>query len=197
MNTQDLYVKRAEELMDGIDKGVFSDVANPPQDYVYVHLTALFYVARALEHGDKLYEQFYDRMISFGRYHVKSKMEKGEKVKIAFLSISAAEWASDSIYRMLDRDERLECYVVVCPLMDRTRDSRRRTEEETWSFFEQNGYDIRRIYDAKHDVCQGWETVGGLPDIVIHSTPWYHSLPEPFWIDNFPLRILKIGRAHV
>ncbi len=191
MNAQDLYVKRVEELMDGIDKGAFAEPSAPPEAYRYGHLAALFYFARSLEHGEKLYEQLYERIISFGTYHIKRKTEQRQKIKIAFLSISAAEWASEDLYRRLAKDERLECYVVVCPLMDRERESRRKTEAETRSFFEQNHYDVRRIYDAEEDICQGWEAVGGLPDIVMHSTPWYHSLPEPFQIENFPLHILN------
>lgn len=191
MNAEEVYARRVEELMDGIDKGEFSDIANPPQAYSYGHLAALFYFAQVLQNGKKLYEQLYDRVISFGTYHVRKKVENGEKIKIAFLAISAAEWAVENVYRMLEKDERLECYVIVCPLMDRERENREKTEEQTWHFFKKHGYEARRVYDKEQDVCQGWEAAGGMPDLVVHATPWYHSLPEAFWIERFPLRVIN------
>ena len=119
MSAEEFYAERVEELMDGIDKGEFSDIANPLESYSYGHLAALFYFSQVLENGNKLYEQLYDRIMSFGKYHVRNKAENGEKVKIAFLAISAAEWPVDTVYRMLEKDQRLECFIVVCPLMDR------------------------------------------------------------------------------
>ena len=40
MNAQDLYVKRVEELMDGIDKGAFAEPSAQPEAYRYGHLAA-------------------------------------------------------------------------------------------------------------------------------------------------------------
>ena len=191
MSAEEFYAERVEELMDGIDKGEFSDIANPLESYSYGHLAALFYFSQVLENGNKLYEQLYDRIMSFGKYHVRNKAENGEKVKIAFLAISAAEWPVDTVYRMLEKDQRLECFIVVCPLMDRERGNREKTEAQTWDFFLHHGYEVRRVYDKEKDICQGWEAVGGLPDIVVHATPWYHCLPEPFQIDSFPMRVVN------
>ena len=118
MNAEEVYARRVEELMDGIDKGEFSDIANPPQAYSYGHLAALFYFAQVLQNGKKLYEQLYDRVISFGTYHVRKKVENGEKIKIAFLAISAAEWAraysTRSRTSARDGKRQGECLILWC-----------------------------------------------------------------------------------
>lgn len=191
MNAGEVYIKRVEELLDGIDKGEFSNVSAIPGRYTYGHLTALFYLADQLKDGKKLYEHLYDRIVECGKRNIQKKLASGQKIKIAFLAISAAEWAVENIYRMLSEDKRLECYVVVCPLLDRDREVRRKTEEQTYHFFRNNQYDVRRIYRSQQDGCAKWEEIGGLPDVVVHLTTWYQSLPEQFRIEKFPLHIVN------
>ena len=192
MDVNSYYQKQVEELMNGIDRGEFADEEHPPETYNYGHLAALFYVSQVLDNVENLYGWLYDRIMAYGSCHVKEKVKSGQKIKTAFLVISGAEWAAEHIYRMLEQDERLECYVIVCPLVDREQQARARIEAQTYDFFERNQYDVRRVYDSAQDVCGGWEAAGGLPDIVIHSTPWYHSLPEPFQIENYPLRMVNL-----
>lgn len=57
-------------------------------------------------------------------------------------------------------------------------------------FFEKRGYDVRRAYDSKNKKVRLWEEIGK-PDIVIHLTHWYKSLPEEYQIENYPFTILN------
>lgn len=191
MGAEEMYIKRVQELMSGIDRGDFSDVSRPPEAFRFGHLTALFYLADCLENGRKLYEQVYDRVMAYGQYHIRHKVASGQKIRVAFLAISAAEWAVENVYRSLIQDERLECFVVVCPLMDRKKEDRMRSEEMSYHFFQEQGYNTRRIYHSEQDQCDGWESLGGVPDLVIHLTSWYNALPEQYQIEQLPLHTVN------
>lgn len=187
---QEENVKLVQELLDGVDRGEFADITKMPA-YTYGHLAALFYPANQMDNGRELYERLYDRIMEFGKYNVREKVKRGQKVRVAFLAISAAEWPVENIYRMLSEDERLECFVVLCPLVDRDREARRKTEEQSYNFFASHGYDVRRIYYSEDDSYVQWQQIGGIPDIVIHLTSYYESLPKPFQIEQFPLSTLS------
>lgn len=191
MKVQDRAIQLVDELISGIDAGDFQDVVNIPEKYTYEYLWALFFLSDTLEDAKSLYEQVYDFTIQHGKAHIREKMEKGEKVKVAFLTISAAEWPAEQIYRMLGQNEKVESYVVVSPLSDRDRESRRDTYRQTFEYFERNGYEVRGGYNEASDTCVAWRDLGGIPDIIIHLTSWYESLPWEFRITSFPLRCIN------
>ena len=58
-------------------------------------------------------------------------------------------------------------------------------------FFERNGYEVRGGCDEKFDVPVSWQEMGGMPDIVMHSTSWIESMPLQFRVINFPLMTLN------
>ena len=177
MDLQEKGVQLIQELTEGIDVGDFASAEIIPDKYTYAHLWALYRYADVLDGGRALYEQIFDLVIRHGKSAVREKARKGEKIKVAFLAISAAEWPAEEVYRLLERDERYESYVVVSPLYyDRDKSSMLHTYMQTCSYFKQSGHEVREIYDARTDTSLGWETVGGVPDIIIHLTPWYRAL---------------------
>ena len=191
MGKEEVYIKRVQELIEGIDRGDFSNFVRVPESYRYGHLSALINLSDCLKNSEKLYDRLYDRVMQYGKYHIHEKIKKQQKIKVAFLAISAAEWAAEKVYQRLLEDEQLECYVVVCPLLDREKESRIKIEEQSYQYFEKNGYDVRRVYDSEQDSCKGWDDIGGIADIVIHLTPYYQALPEQFQIEEFPLYVIN------
>ena len=175
MGKEEVYIKRVQELIEGIDRGDFSNFVRVPESYRYGHLSALINLSDCLKNSEKLYDRLYDRVMQYGKYHIHEKIKKQQKIKVAFLAISAAEWAAEKVYQRLLEDEQLECYVVVCPLLDREKESRIKIEEQSYQYFEKNGYDVRRVYDSEQDSCKGWDDIGGIADIVIHLTPYYQA----------------------
>lgn len=191
MNLIDTYFEKVNELLDGVDRGDFMDASVIPQQYTYGHLMALYQLSGSLNDGKELYEKIYDRIIKIGKCSIQKKISSKQKLKVAFLAISAAEWAGENVYRMLSKDERLECYIVMCPLTDREKEDRKKIEAQSYRFFLNNHYDVRRVYWEEGDACAGWEQIGGFPDVVIHLTSWYQCLPEPFQIEQFPLNMIN------
>ena len=109
------YAIWVNELIEEID----GQKANIPEKYTYKYLQALFMLADYLDGGRKLYELIYDFAIKYGIENIHRKSAAGEKIKIVFVAISAAEWASEQLYYKLRSDDRIECYIVISPLVDR------------------------------------------------------------------------------
>ena len=190
MDRTEQMIALLNELMDGIERGDFSK-GRIPLNYTYAYLYAIFELLDDLDGASKLYEQVYDLAMNYGAAEIKRKCASGEKIKIAFLVISAAEWGLEKVYRMLEQDDRVECYVVVSPLVDRDLESRRDTYLQTVDFFEKNGYEVRGGCNEEFNVPVSWQEMGGMPDIVMHSTPWIQSLPIEYQVINFPLMTLN------
>ena len=191
MDIREKCTKLLEELVDGINAGDFTDAEAIPNQYTYAHLWALFQFVDVLDGGRQLYEQLYDLVVQCGKSAIRDKIQRGEKVRVAFLAISAAEWPAEDVYRFLEDDKRCESYVVVCPLIDRDKYSMEQTYLQTCEYLEQSGHEVRRTYDLESGLCVGWEAVGGIPDILIHLTPWYRSVAEEFQIEKLPLRCVN------
>lgn len=190
MDRTEQLVFLLNELMDGIEQGDFSQESIPLK-YTYAYLYAIFELLDELKGADRLYEQVYDLAMKCGAAEIRRKCTRGEKIKIAFLVISAAEWGMEKLYRMLEQDDRTECYVVVSPLVDRDLESRRDTYLQTVDFFTKNGYEVRGGCNEEFDVPVSWQEIGGMPDIVMHSTSWIQSMPAEYQVVHFPLMTLN------
>lgn len=187
MDRMEGLARLVEELLSGIDAGEFDDSRMIPERYTYLHLYALMKLADQLDGGRQLYEQILDMAVAHGQNRIREKIRNGEKITVAFLAISAAEWPADDVYHLLLKDERIECYIVIVPLMDRDVESRKDTYQKTKKFFGESQYAVREIYDIEKDTCLSWSDLGGLPDVLIHLTPWFTSLPEVCRVTSFPL----------
>ena len=190
MGMREKCARLVEDLFNGIDAGDFASIEKIPEQYTYLHLYALMKLANELDNGRELYENLFNLAVECGRYYIGTKMQKGEKVKVCFLAISAAEWPASELYRFLTKDDRIDCYIVIAPLTDRDAETRKDTYRRTKEYFVQNGYDIREIYDIEKDDCLSWSDLGGVPDILIHLNPWFSSLPAACQVVSFPLHCI-------
>lgn len=191
MNLQEKCTQLLEELFDGIDAGDFSDARTIPQKYKYSHLWALLNFADVLDDGIRLYGQLYTLAMEHGKAMLREKLWRGQKVRVAFLAVSAAEWPAEEVYRLLERDDRCESYIVVSPLLERDKEDAKQTYMQTCRFFEESGHAVRKVYDVDRERYAGWEELGGVPDILIHLNSWYRALPEEYWIESLPLSCLN------
>lgn len=105
--------------------------------------------------------------------------------------ISASEWAYESLYRLLEKDERFEICVVVARLADRDKEVADLYYEKTLAFFK-NGYRTIGGYDTEKEKALTFEEMGAKPDILIHSTSWWQSLPPEQYIIERPLGCMNI-----
>lgn len=195
MNVSEQSALLIKELLEGIDKGDFDNIETIPAKYTYGHLRALYVMINALDSGKEMYERIYRQIytlaIACGKNRIKSKERKGEKIKIAFLAISAAEWPAGDLYQMFIKNEKVECCVIVVPLIDRDSDCSRDTYRQTYRFFLENSYLVKGAYNEENDSILTWDDLGGMPDIMVHLTPWYESLPQDFQVTSYPFHCIN------
>lgn len=175
MDEETRYIKLVEELIDGADAGDFNDASNIPAKYKYEHLQALFMLHKVLDGGEELYKSFYHIAIKCGENHVKEKSRKGEVIQVAFLTYSAAQWPAKSLYSDLKKDSRFHPYVILSPLVDRDEESMKKTYYESLEWFQESGYEVK---EGLGNPIPSFEQLGGVPDILVHLSPWYTSLPR-------------------
>lgn len=191
MDRNERCISFVKELLTGADEGDFDNIETIPEKYTYEHLYSLCMLANVLDNGKKLYEQLYTIATTYGKNSIQKKVKNGEKIKAAFLAISAAEWPAGELYHMLEKDSRVECYVAVVPLTDRDPDDSRETYRQTYQYFRQNGYNVKGTYKEETDAVASWDDLGGVPDIVIHLTSWYAALPAAFQVVSLPLTCIS------
>lgn len=191
MTIQEWAAPIVEELFDGIDKGDFADVRNIPVKYTYKHLIALFYLSDYIDGGKEFYREIFRFAIECGKQKVRERLNNGQKIKVVFQAISAAEWPAKRLYEKLAELEFVDVCVLVCPLLNRSKENMEYTYRSTCLFFEEGGYRVKKAYDSETQRVISWEENGGVPDVIIHLTSWYNAVPKEYWLDNVPLSCLN------
>ena len=195
MMEEDDIIRYATELLDAVDNGWLNDDTKVDR-FTYAHLVAMFLATSNMDNGAKLYGYCYDAAIRCGERHIKEKLSAGEKIKVAFLPISAAEWPAGGIYSLIADDDRFEPVVIPVPLIGRSSAERRKVYEQTYRFFEDGNYNVKRIYDSQTEEIVGWDECGGYPDMVIHVTPWYLNMAKEYQIVRLPLSVLNVSISY-
>ena len=144
---QDEIVSCVTELLDGIDNNELSDLYEFKK-YKYKHLVALFLSKNIISGGNELYRYVYRMVNDLACKTVNGKYKNNEKVKVCFLAISAAEWPAERLYKYLYNDERFEVKVIPVPLIGRDSEDRKRMYNQTYLFFQNEGYQVEKIYDT-------------------------------------------------
>lgn len=191
MMSQDEIISLATELAEAVDNKWLNDFDRADR-YTYGHLIAMFFATGGMADGDILYNFCYDAAIECGKNNIKRKLNANEKIKTAFLPISSAEWPAEYIYRKLAADDRFEPIIVPIPLIGRTKEERGEMYSQTYDFFADGGYNVKKVYDAETEEIIDWEEIGGCPDVVIHVTPWYLDAVKNYQIVNMPLHVLNV-----
>lgn len=180
-----------DEVLDGVMNGDFDEIDRIPDKYTYGHLMSMFYSRETLEGGEQIYKNLYTIACKCAESHIR-QAAKERRIKIAFVTFSAAEWQAESLYRLLTADEAFETYIVVTPIEDRDPESCRTTYNETLTYYQEHGYAVRGGMDLSDGREKGWDEIGGIPDIVVHLSSWFDSVSKPLCLISLPLRCLNL-----
>ena len=189
--SENTIIEYANKLADAIECNQFLEEYNSGR-LSYEYLIAMFLATQAMENGDKLYNYCYDAVIACGKRNIDFKLKQNKKIKVAFLPISAAEWPAEYIYRKLETDTRFEPEVIPVPLIGRPKKERGKVYMQTYDFFANGNYNVKKVYNAETEEIVGWEDIGGMPDIVVHVTPWYLNIAKDYQVGQYPLHVLNV-----
>ena len=128
----------------------------------------------------------YRPYFSFVRWRYKSvvkKLQKKEKLKVAFFVIYDSIWKYDGIYRLLEQDNRFELFVVVCPHIEFGEETMLSEISQTYNFFDKKGFNVINTFNYKN---RTWLNVKKeiAPDIIFFCDSWLSTKPE-YYITNY------------
>jgi len=186
------WIEGREEALKIYDIGMPAEDSSIYKEHTYALLHGLFHLRELTVDGEDIYKEFYNSVQRAALYNAREKVKKKEKVRVAFLPISAAQWPAEDLYRKFESDERFDVMIVPMPLMDRDAEARNRTYKENCLYFDTEKYNFYQIYDENNEEIKGWDYLGGTPDIVIHVTSWDNAYPDVYRTDKYPLNVIQI-----
>lgn len=116
------------------------------------------------------------------------RLGKKPVVKVAFFTHSATLWSCDQLYALFESDSHFEVSIVVPGFDNGTAITIQEEYESTLSYFRQKGYNVIGVSPYSKGT---WNDIG-IPDIIIHLTPYYKTLPRDVNIFHVPLTSLNI-----
>lgn len=137
-----------------------------------------------------IYKIFYKvvfriKLINVRKNHLKALeiVRTKEKIKVAFFLIHESVWKYEGVYKLLEKDERFEPMVIVCPDIINGEETMLRDMNQAYENFKKNGYNIIKTLNEK---TGEWLDVRKeiKPDIIFFTNP--HKLTkEEYYITNY------------
>lgn len=189
MLSQEQSITLIKEIVAGSDRGDFQKISDIPDSYTYEHLAALFALKGQLDGGELFYRQVYHLAMARGEAHLRRKAGSGERIQVAFLTYSAALWPAKNLYRDMEADERFHPCVIVPLRIGRDGTSIVTEYNQTLQWFRKNGFEV---IGGLTDRILGWNELGGVPDLVIHSSSDYECIPPKHHFLQLPWRCLNL-----
>jgi hypothetical protein len=110
------------------------------------------------------------------------KVTQKKKIKVVFFLIHDSVWKYEGVYRLMEKDNRFDPLVVVCPYIIGGESNMLREIDQAYQSFKQEGYNVIKTLkengewlNVKKEIC---------PDLVCFTNPWILTRPE-YLITNF------------
>jgi CDP-glycerol glycerophosphotransferase (TagB/SpsB family) len=130
------------------------------------------------------FTQRYQYKLQQKRYlKIAENVKKKDKITVAFFLIHVSVWKCENVYRLLEKDDRFDPVIVVCPYITYGDDNMLEEMQAAYNFFQDNSYNVVRTYNEK---TNEWLDVKATikPDIVFFTNP--HKLTkDEYYIYNY------------
>lgn len=107
---------------------------------------------------------------------LKQKLERKEKLNVAFYVYDPSKWKCQSLYEQMEKDERFEPIVFATKCAASKENFNYQTKkdvEETYEFFKKKNMKVKYAFDISKDKFIPFEKMKPKPDIIIYQHPWY------------------------
>lgn len=115
---------------------------------------------------------------------VRSKAKNGKKINVIYFVETTSIWKLDSLYNIIDKDNRFQQYLVVVPIGISINDVKIKEIEDTFNYFKNKGYNVYKGYDKDTTKYLNVNKVL-LPDIIFHGRPYRWATHKNFTINKF------------
>ncbi|WP_417566238.1 CDP-glycerol glycerophosphotransferase family protein [Marinobacter sp.] len=97
-----------------------------------------------------------------------AELTSRKRIKVVFLVIHKSVWKVDVVYQKMARDPFFEPEILVCPYIQFGEESMLQELDQTYDYFEQRGYSVKRSLKDDGDWVQLEELQ---PDLVVFTNP--------------------------
>ena len=131
----------------------------------------------------ELYFNYRYKKVQLNHLHILKRVRKKEKIKVVFFTINVASWKCESIFKLMNADERFNPIVIVIPYMIFGEDNMLREMQSCYRTFKEKGYNVTKTLN---ETTGHWLNVKKdiKPDIVFFTNPWTLT-KEDYYITNF------------
>ena len=116
-------------------------------------------------------------MIPFWQRRTLKRIRKKNKFKVVFFALNSSAWKFEILYRLMEKDERFDPIVIICPITYYESDTMFRLMEREFDFFSSRGYEVINSYNSETgkwiDVRKEID-----PDLIFFTHPWNMTRPE-------------------
>lgn len=110
------------------------------------------------------------------------KVSQKKKIKVIFFLIHDSVWKYEGIYRLMEKDNRFDPLVVVCPYIIGGESNMLREMDQAYQSFKHEGYNVIKTLKENGEWLNVKKEIW--PDLVCFTNPWILTRPE-YLITNF------------
>lgn len=111
--------------------------------------------------------------------------EKKGPVNVVFLALFDSVWKYDDVYRIMRDDPRFNPVILVCPVVNYSRENMLSNMNNCYNLFKSRGYDVVKSYDEAADTYVDLRN-DLKPDIIMYTNPYPGLIDNRYFIHNFP-----------
>ena len=125
--------------------------------------------------------------LKYGKcYHRKAlrKLRRKDTLRCVFFATFEETWKYDGVYQLMERHERFDPIILVCPIINYGYDNMIRRMDQCYSFFKDKGYAVQKGFDVSRrtylDVKKELK-----PDLIFYTSPYEGLTDGRFFITQF------------
>lgn len=120
------------------------------------------------------------------RYSKKIQSIRSEKrsINVLFFVLLSSNWKWEYLYRKMVEDPIFNPLLVVCPIVNQTKEYMLTSLRECYGDFRTSGHNVICAYDEKTDTYLDAHTLN--PDIIFYTNPYEGLVDDRYYIKQFP-----------
>lgn len=108
---------------------------------------------------------------------------KNSPLKVFFLALDSSVWKYDSVYRLMEQSDKFDPLVLVCPIVNQSKEYMIEKLNSCYSYFSLKGYNVLKAYNENDN--EYLEASSLAPDIVFYTNPYRYLIDDRYYIHQF------------
>lgn len=112
------------------------------------------------------------------------KLKGKEIIRCVFFATFEETWKYDDVYRLMQRNERFDPVILVCPIVNYGYDNMIQRMNQCYSFFKQKRYSVQMAYDVEQGSYLNVRKIIN-PDIIFYTNPYMGLIDNRYFVTKF------------